>query len=259
MVALFSATMLDTARIRAMTLDLDDTLWPIWPAIRRAEQVLRDWLGTRAPATAALLADAETAAVIRAEVVQAHAHLSHDLSALRRESIRAALRRAGEDESLTDAAYELFFAERQRVDLYDDAIAALEFLAPRYPLMALTNGNADLQRIGLGGYFEGSVTARTFGVAKPDPSIFHEAAQRLGVPPEAVLHVGDDATLDAHGALQAGMQAVWINRAGIAWPHEGPEPAVVEDLTGLCRLLAPQLAAAHQQGGALPEGSGRRS
>ncbi|WP_368355453.1 MULTISPECIES: HAD family hydrolase [Comamonadaceae] len=251
--------MLDTARIRAMTLDLDDTLWPIWPAIRRAEQVLRDWLGTRAPATAALLADAETAAVIRADVVQAHAHLSHDLSALRRESIRAALRRAGEDESLTEAAYELFFAERQRVDLYDDAIAALEFLAPRYPLVALTNGNADLQRIGLGGYFQGSVTARTFGVAKPDPRIFHEAAQRLGVLPEAVLHVGDDATLDAHGALQAGMQAVWINRTGIAWPHEGPEPAVVEDLTGLCRLLAPQLSQAHQQGGALPAGADRRS
>ncbi len=123
--------------------------------------------------------------MVRAAVVQAHAHLSHDLSALRRESIRAALRRTGEDESLTDAAYELFFAERQRVDLYDDAIAALEFLAPRYPLMALTNGNADLQRIGLGNYFRGSVTARTFGVAKPDPRIFHEAAQRLRGAPGA--------------------------------------------------------------------------
>lgn len=55
------------------------------------------------------------------------------------------------------------------------------------------------------------------------------------------------------------MQAVWINRAGIAWPHEGPEPIVVEDLTGLCRLLAPQLVAAHGQGGALPGGPERRS
>ncbi|CAM3540300.1 HAD family hydrolase [Paracidovorax anthurii] len=251
--------MLDTARIRAITLDLDDTLWPIWPTIGRAEQVLRAWLTPRAPATAALLADAGAAAEIRAEVVQAHAHLGHDLSALRRESIRAALRRAGDDESLTDAAFDLFFAERQRVELYDDAIAALEFLAMRHPLLALTNGNANLGLIGIDRYFQGSVTAREFGVAKPDPRIFHEAAGRLGVAPEAVLHVGDDATLDACGARQAGMQAVWINRGGAAWPHGGEAPATVEDLTGLCRLLAPALGAAHQRSGELPGGSERLS
>ncbi|WCM95054.1 HAD family hydrolase [Acidovorax sp. NCPPB 2350] len=232
--------MLDTDRIRAITLDLDDTLWPVWPTIHRARQVMNDWLAPRAPATAALLADAQADAAIRAELVQSHAHISHDLSAQRRESIRIALRRSGDDESLTDAAFDVFFAERQRVDLYDDAIAALEFLAMRHPLLALTNGNADLRRIGIDHYFQGSVTAREFGVAKPDPRIFQEAAGRLGVAPEAVLHVGDDATLDAHGARQAGMQAVWINRGGAAWPHGGEAPATVEDLTGLCRLLAPR-------------------
>ena len=36
--------MLDLSRIRAITLDLDDTLWPVWPTIHRAEQVLSDWL-----------------------------------------------------------------------------------------------------------------------------------------------------------------------------------------------------------------------
>ena len=33
---------LDVSRIRAITLDLDDTLWPIWPAIARAEDVLQE-------------------------------------------------------------------------------------------------------------------------------------------------------------------------------------------------------------------------
>ena len=46
--------MLDLSRIRAITLDLDDTLWPVWPTIHRAEQVLSDWLMQHAPATAAL-------------------------------------------------------------------------------------------------------------------------------------------------------------------------------------------------------------
>ncbi|WP_343589342.1 HAD-IA family hydrolase [Paracidovorax wautersii] len=233
--------MLDTARIRAITLDLDDTLWPVWPAIGRAEVVLREWLQPRAPATAALLADALAAAAIRSGVLQDHPEWSHDLSALRRESIRTALQRCGEDEALTDGAFEVFFAQRQRVDLYDDAIAALDFLAARYPLLAVSNGNAHLEVIGLDHYFRGSLKAREFGIAKPDARIFHAAAQWLEVEPAAVLHVGDDALLDAHGALQAGMQAVWINRQAEPWPHVGPQPATVADLTGLCRLLgAPQ-------------------
>ena len=63
----------------------------------------------------------------------------------------------------------------------------------------------------------------------------------LELEPAAVLHVGDDALLDAHGALQAGMQAVWINRQAEPWPHAGPQPATVADLTELCHLLgAPQ-------------------
>ena len=32
---------LELSRIRAITLDLDDTLWPIWPTIERAERVLQ--------------------------------------------------------------------------------------------------------------------------------------------------------------------------------------------------------------------------
>ena len=47
---------LDVSRIRAITLDLDDTLWPIWPTITRAENVLQAWLADHAPATAALCA-----------------------------------------------------------------------------------------------------------------------------------------------------------------------------------------------------------
>ena len=46
--------MLDPSQIRAITLDLDDTLWPIWPTIHRAEEVLLLWLKERAAKTAQL-------------------------------------------------------------------------------------------------------------------------------------------------------------------------------------------------------------
>jgi 2-haloalkanoic acid dehalogenase type II len=230
---------LDTSRIRAITLDLDDTLWPVWPTIARAEQVLRDWLAQRAPRTAALLADAVTRQELRDTVAREFAHQAHDLSLLRRESIRAALRRAADDEALTDAAFDAFFAERQRVTLYDDALPALRKLSARYPLVAISNGNADLDRTGMAPWFRTGFSARSFGSGKPHAPIFHAAAAALGVEPGQVLHVGDDAALDVAGALNAGMQAVWLAREGQAWGEEGAPPQlIVRDLHALCAALA---------------------
>ena len=106
-------------------------------------------------------------------------------------------------------------------------------------MVAVSNGNADVHRIGIGHYFRHSISASEFGVAKPDARIFHAAAIAANVLPHEVLHVGDDATLDAQGALNAGMQAVWINSANHPWPHDDVQPhATVDSLTALCRLLA---------------------
>ena len=100
----------------------------------------------------------------------------------------------------------------------------MEYLAARYPLISISNGNADIQRIGLSRYFKGAISAGEFGIAKPDPRIFKAAAAAAGVPLAQVLHVGDDSALDAVGALQSGMHAAWLNREGKDWPHDQPEP-----------------------------------
>jgi putative hydrolase of the HAD superfamily len=74
-------------------------------------------------------------------------------------------------------------------------------------------------------------------VAKPDPRIFHAAAQAAGVAPEAVLHVGDDPLLDVVAAVSAGMQAVWVNRAGQGWNHPIQPHLHVAELGALCQVL----------------------
>lgn len=229
--------MLELARIKAISLDLDDTLWPIWPTIERAEKVLQAWLAARAPMAAELFSSPSALRDIREHVAAQRPELRSDLSAIRRESIRLALYRAGENPLLAEPAFDAFFAERQRVNLYSDALPALKKLSARYPLVSLSNGNADLQRVGIGGFFQAAVSAREFGVGKPDPRIFHAAAGAVEVPPEQVLHVGDDATLDVLGALNAGMQAVWVNREDHLWPHEQQPDLVVTNLTELCELL----------------------
>lgn len=234
----YSRRMLSVEKIRAVSLDLDDTLWPIWPVIERAEKALHDWLAEHAPMTAALFSNPAALREIRNHMTTARPDLKHDLSALRRESIRLALYRASEDPLLADAAFDAFFAERQRVTLYEDALPALEFLSQRFPLVALSNGNADLERTGVARFFRAGINAREFGVGKPDPRIFLAAAGAVEVQPEEILHVGDDATLDALGALNAGMQAAWLNRSDAMWPHEMEPHVTVVSLQELCDLLA---------------------
>jgi FMN hydrolase / 5-amino-6-(5-phospho-D-ribitylamino)uracil phosphatase len=229
--------MLDVKKIRAISLDLDDTLWPIWPTIERAEKALHEWLLMHAPGAAALFAGASALHELREHVNLHLPHLRADLSAVRLEMIRLALVRAGETPSLAEAAFEVFFAQRQCVTLYDDALPALEFLSGRFPLVSLSNGNADVVRIGLGRHFRATVSAREFGVAKPDPRIFLAAAAAVDLPPEQLLHVGDDATLDGLGALNAGMQAAWLNRGDHPWPHEAQPHVTVATLTELCVLF----------------------
>lgn len=229
--------MLDLSRIKAIGLDLDDTLWPIWPTIARAESQMVAWLTQRAPASAAVFADPVQRQSLRDAVVQSRPDLGHDMSALRRASIREALVRNAEDAALADAAFEVFFEHRMQVELYADALPALAFLASRYPVIAVSNGNADVGRIGIGAHFKGDVSAHLLGVAKPDPRIFHAAARAAGVAPHEVLHVGDDPALDVLGGLGAGMQTVWVNREGRDWCHDEQPHASVQDLQQLCVLL----------------------
>lgn len=230
--------MLDLARIRAVTLDLDDTLWPIWPTIARAETALQDWLATQAPQASALFADPARRLALRHRVMADQPDLLHDLSALRLASIRLGLLDCGEDPALAQPAFDVFFEARHKVVLFDDALPALAALARRFPLVALSNGNADVHRIGLGTYFQASVSAQGFGIAKPDPRIFHAAAEAAGVPSDAVLHVGDDAELDVLGALTAGMQTVWVNREDKLWPHGEQPHETVTDLSELVALIS---------------------
>ncbi|MEY2891461.1 MAG: hypothetical protein RJA98_1369 [Pseudomonadota bacterium] len=226
------------ARITALTLDLDDTLWPIAPVIQRAESTLHAWLSQHAPHTAALH-DVAGLRSLRDQVAADRPDLAHDLTAVRLEGTRLALLAAGDDPALAAPAFEAFIAARHDIVFYDDALPALRRLAARYPLLAVSNGNADLRRVGLGDYFVGSLSARDFGVAKPDPRIFEEACRRLGHPPAQVLHVGDDVRLDVMGAQRAGLPAAWIQRPDHHAPPVRPEAPVhhYTDLQALADAL----------------------
>jgi putative hydrolase of the HAD superfamily len=218
--------------IRAISLDLDDTLWPIAPAIEAAERALDDWLRAHCPDVAAAW-PTEALRELRDRIWLAHPQHAHDFTTLRKLSLRAALEPHGYGEHHVEAAFEAFYAARNRVALYDDALPALARLSARWPIATLTNGNADIDRIGIGTHFVARVCARTTGSAKPEAAIFARAAAELGVPAGAVAHVGDDPELDVLGARRAGMVAVWLNRTGADWPHDLRPHIEIDSLAGL--------------------------
>ena len=224
--------------IQALTLDLDDTLWPVWPAIERAEHALHAWLMQHASATARRF-DVAALRGLREAVAAENPHWVHDFTRMRRESLARTLTLAGDDAALADRAFEVFFAARNRVELYADARPALEALARRWPIVALTNGNADLQSIGLADHFIATVSAREFGTAKPDARIFHEACRLANAAPHAVLHIGDDWLLDVAGAHAAGMRSAWVRREGdvLMPPGTARADCIVRDLNELVTWL----------------------
>jgi len=66
-------------------------------------------------------------------------------------------------------------------------------------------------RLGIGRFFDVRVFSDEVGARKPNPDIFRAALGELGLPPERVVHVGDDVDADVAGARGVGMRAVWFN------------------------------------------------
>lgn len=227
----------DLRTIRAITLDLDDTLWDIGSVIVRAEGLLHDWLHERFPRITQRHS-VDSMRQVRIDVSQRYPDLGYDISELRRRALRWHADDAGYAQVDVEQGFEIYFTARNEVQLFPEIISALAELSARWPLLALTNGNADLQRVGIAEYFQGSVSAAEVRAAKPDPAMFRHAAASLGCVPGEILHVGDDPVTDVQGARAAGFPAVWMNRHGQAWPEPlSPPTWELRTLGALVQLM----------------------
>lgn len=223
--------------IRAICLDLDDTLWELGPVIEQAERVLQVWFAHHWPRVSERYSIPAIRA-LRQQVAGRFPGQEHDLGLLRRATYAELARDCGYPGSLGEEAFTVFQQARNRVMPYADVHPALSRLARRFPLVALTNGNADLEAIGLRRHFAAVFAAAGLGVAKPDPRAFQAVCERLSLQPAEIAHAGDHPQHDVAGARAAGMTAVWVDRGHHAWPG-GLQPAghVVHDLMELVALV----------------------
>ena len=211
--------------IRTITLDLDDTLWEIHPVIMRAEQALYAWLGENYPRITELY-QPEDMRTVRSQVIAEFAERTHDLTFLRRAVLGRVGTAAGYDHTFIDDAFGVFDAVRNDVELFPEVIPTLEALKDRYKLIAVTNGNANLETIGIAHLFHDIVTAAQAGAAKPARQVFDMAVKVGGASREQTLHVGDHPEYDVDGARNAGLRTVWVNRTASVWPQQLSTPDI---------------------------------
>ena len=164
------------SKIRLITIDLDDTLWPCMPTIMHAENTLYQWLQQQRPQITDTYSMTELREK-RGQLMQQQPELIHDLSEARRAHLRQLSEEFGYDHDWIEAGFEVFLEARQQVKFYDDVLPVLNELKQVFTLVALTNGNADIEKVGLSEYFDLQLSAADVFAAKPDPAMFHKAMQ----------------------------------------------------------------------------------
>jgi len=227
--------------IRAICFDLDNTMWDIGPVLARAERILADWLEARYPRIPRRFSP-DGVMEVRAGLLREQPHQAHDLSFLRRETLARLAVAVGYERDMAHEAFETWHAARNQCVPFADVLPALERLGTRFRLSTLSNGNADLTRIGLAHRFEVSLHAASLGCAKPDPRAYRALADALTLEPAQILFVGDEPQADVVGPREAGMQTVWVNRVGHDWPAAlAPPDHQIESFDQLVTLLSHEL------------------
>ncbi len=199
--------------IAALTFDLDDTLYDNGPVIQRTEQESLDFIRRYHPELRELSGPAFLQ--LRQQLRQEEPDIFHDVTRWRWRAVERVMRQAGLAPQAAargaDDAMENFAQWRSRIDVPQETFDTLARLAEKWPLVAITNGNADPELFGLGDYFRFVLRAGPDGRAKPFADMYLRAAEKLALAPEQILHVGDDLTTDVAGAIRSGVQACWIN------------------------------------------------
>lgn len=169
--------------IKAITFDLDDTLWSTADVISRAESTMFGWLDEHCPAFTAVHTP-DTFLAARRALIESAPDIAHNLKAIRKLALTQCLQDLGiSDASRTAAmATEAFQRARQQVNLFDGVAPALAQLADRYSLAAITNGTTVIDNTPVGTHFAFCLNAEHTPRASPLRICFMMPLAGLGWP-----------------------------------------------------------------------------
>lgn len=200
------------SNIKAISFDLDDTLYDNYPVIVRAEKGLKDYISEKYPHAAKY--DSQALASIKRDLINQDDRLASDMGELRRQTLRIILTKESYSSSELNEAvancFNHFYNLRSQVDIKKTTHSCLSKLSQTLPLVAITNGNLDTTVTGLDEHFTFTLHASLAFPRKPYPDMFRETVRRLGIAPENILHVGDGLINDVYGGYVAGFKTAWL-------------------------------------------------
>jgi len=199
--------------IKSISFDLDDTFWPLMPTILEAEKKSRDWIEKNYPGALNSLTR-EVSMEIRDKLLREDSTIMNRISELRFKIFLEAGIRSGysenESTSMAEEAFQIFFVGRNKVNFYDGVIETLDLLKEKYSLGVITNGNADLEMIGIAHYFDYIFSPVELNAHKPDPKMFEAVLKETGLKAEEICHIGDHPVNDVKASYDFGCKPVWF-------------------------------------------------
>lgn len=226
-------------KIEVLSFDLDDTLYQNEDVIVKAEQAQFD-------AICRLVPDAKKAGMamwkeLKWQVAEQMPEVRHDVTEWRVQVIKQGLAKFGVTEAnVITQVYDAFYTARSNFEVPEQTFAVLAQLRTKFKLIAVTNGNVDIHRIGLAKYFDAYYRAgEQHCRMKPYPDMLLKAIQDLSLSgPDKVLHIGDNVKADVKAAQNAGIASLWFNPSGNKYPRGFALPnSEYTKITDLLELL----------------------
>tara|TARA_B100001057_G_scaffold108089_1_gene105796 strand:- start:2549 stop:3256 length:708 start_codon:yes stop_codon:yes gene_type:complete len=221
-----------------MSFDLDDTLYNNHPIIKAAVKAQQDYLNAL---PSYLQKGPKYWQQCRNEAVVQLPELADNVTKWRQHTLRLALSKLDlneqEVEHHADAAYNAFADARSKIVVTDDVLKLLDNLAQHFTLVAITNGNVEIERFNLRDKFALVLQAGMHGKAKPHGTLFDKAAAHLNVAKSEILHIGDSLDTDVQGANNAGCQSVWLNDQGAAYHYKGLADVEIANIHALAHFI----------------------
>ena len=209
--------------IKYISFDLDDTFWDVMPTIYRAEDLTSSWIKENYPGADKII-QSTNMMDLRNKLLKEDSSLLVKISDLRTKMFYEVGLLAGynkeESDKLSKNAFNIFIEARNDVKLFEGVQETLESLNQNYSLGVITNGNADLKKIGIDHLFSHIFSSANSGAHKPDPKAFEILIEASGLKPEEICHVGDHPLNDVKGSLDCGMQPIWFKNKDAEWPYE---------------------------------------
>ncbi len=226
--------------IKLITFDLDDTFWDIKSTIINAEINSRKWIEARIKKKIEW-GTFDDFLKIRNELIKEDPSLDYDLGLLRKKIISYHTRKYFNNkkdlDEFIEEAYMFFLKERHKVEFFDDVIPVLEKLSSNYMLGVLTNGNADIKKLGISQLFDFSISSMDVKSNKPDQGHFIKAKDLSKIEFINTLHVGDHPINDMYGARELGINVMWFNFNNLSWDVDENPPIQFKKWAEFLNLL----------------------